>query len=86
MKQVIKILKLRGSDWSAYFLAFEIMKNKSYKGLQVTHWDDKRKPDKAKQTFVSPSDITWHKGYGMWHEIPASEIPADIQARFAEAA
>lgn len=86
MKQVIKILKLQDHDWSAYFLAFELMKNGSYKGLQVTHNDDERKPKKAKQTFVPSSHVARDPRDMGWHEISADQVPANIQARFAEAA
>jgi hypothetical protein len=80
MRTILKILKLRGRDWSGYFLAFELMKNGSYKGLQVTHWDDKKKPDKAKQTFVPSS----HVGGNGWKEIRTDEVPDNVNQRFAE--
>lgn len=82
MKPVIKVLKISGRDWSNYFIALETMKNGSWKGLSVVHWWDKRKPTKAKQIFVRSADVN-ESG---WKEISASELPANIQARFAEVA
>ena len=82
MKTVIKVLQLSGRDWSNYFLALELMKNGSWKGLSVVHWQDKRKPEKAKQIFVRSSDVN---EYG-WKEISASNLPENIQKRFAEVA
>jgi len=82
MKPVIKVLKLSGRDWSNYFLALELMKNGSWKGLSVVQWLDKRKPTKAKQIFVRASEIY----EGGWKEISASDLPEKIQKRFAEVA
>ncbi len=92
MKPILKILKLKGEDWENYFLALELMKNGSYKGLSVVNYDNivgrpsRRKPTKAKQMFVPRSHISSHPSEMGWKEISASEIPANIQARFAEVA
>lgn len=82
MRPVLKVFKLSGRDWSNYFLALELMKNGSWKGLSVVHWSDKRKPNKAKQMFVPDSHISSNG----WKEISAAELPANVQARFAEVA
>jgi len=82
MKPILKILMLKGLDWANYFVAIELMKNGSYKGLSVVQWQDKRKPEKAKQMFVPAS----HVSESGWRQISASDIPPKVQARFAEVA
>lgn len=85
-RTVIKILKIQFSDSSSYFAALKIMKNGSYKGLQVTHYHDKKKPEKAKQSFVQASDVVSNPENIGWHQISPNSLPSNVQARFAEAA
>lgn len=79
MIPAIKILKIQGRDWASWFLALELMKNGSYRGIQVTHNFDTRKPSKAAQKFVPSSHVGRE-----WKEISVSEIPEAVQKRFAE--
>jgi len=77
---VLKMLKIRGRDWEAYFAVLEVTKKGTYRGIQVDKEDSMRKPRKAAQKFIP---IPRHGELG-WQEISASEIPADVQKRFAE--
>lgn len=77
---VIKMLKIRGRDWEAYFAVLEETKKGTYRGVQVTKEDSMRKPRKAAQKFIP---IPKYGEIG-WKEISPSEIPEDVQNRFAE--
>lgn len=77
---VLKMLKIRGRDWEAYFAVLEVTKKGTYRGIQVTKEDDMRKPRKAAQQFIP---IPRHGEIG-WSEISAADIPPDVQKRFAE--
>lgn len=64
-----------------YFLPFEETKSKSFKGLQVDHYPDKRRPGKATIKFTPRSYII--DAFGVT-KVQPSAVPADVLERFVE--
>jgi len=63
-----------GRDVKGWFYATDVLKNGKYKGFQVTWWDDKRVPDKAKQTSWDFRDLRGRT-------VAESEVPPKVVAR-----
>jgi len=59
-----------------WFLAQEVLKNGSMRGLQVIWYDERRVPEKAKQTQI---DLHWAES---WVETTESALGPKVAARF----
>lgn len=73
------------SDQEVWLLAQSQLKNGGYKGLQVVHWKDRKKPDKAVQKTTGPAGGGPLTGSpSAWKRVSKSEVPPAVLARFSE--
>ena len=67
-----------GRDTRGWFFATDVLKNGKYKGFQVTWWDDRRVPDKAKITAWMSQDL---RGRTVSEGDVPPKVVARVQAR-----